>query len=192
MNLQMNLQMNLHSTLNSSNTILAWLGTWFNLQYVGVIGQLNLSGERILWLTAVIKDTQSFLKAEGRKRCRNLQIFKFKFYVYFDLKLTLKDKVTWFNVTHRQAFVDCWVYWSIMSFREKQGLLLVIGVCRTPMWSTRPVFRNRQFEHSELHWIKVNVDVTLWHCEVTWRQVFATMKKDVTDTSSLWLTVHFC
>ena len=35
------------------------------------------------------------------------------------------------------------------------------------MWSTRSVFRNRQFVHSKLHWIATNVNVMSWHCDVT-------------------------
>ena len=43
---------------------------------------------------------------------------------------------------------------------------LFIGVCRTPMYSTRPVFRNSKFEHRELQRIAINVNVTSWPCDV--------------------------
>ena len=53
----------------------------------------------------------------------------------------------------------------------------MIGVCRTPMWPTRPVFRNWQFAHSELHWIAINVNMISWCCDITWRRVFANMER---------------
>ena len=82
------------------------------------------------------------------------------------------------------------------------SIRFLVGVCRTPMWSTRTVFRNPQFVHSESHWIAINVNVMSWRCDVTLIRAFANMKKDVTnmmshrnsvfeDTSDLWLTVYF-
>ena len=78
-----------------------------------------------------------------------------------------------------------------------------ICVSRTPMRSTRPVFRNWQFAHNASHWIAINVDmmshrdeclhhdIVMSHgegCLQTWKRrrnsVFA-------DTSNFWLTVHF-
>ena len=44
------------------------------------------------------------------------------------------------------------------------------GVCRTAMWSTRPVFGNRQFMQSESQWIAINESVKsncinlIWSC----------------------------
>ena len=35
-----------------------------------------------------------------------------------------------------------------------------IGVCRTPMYSVMPVFRNPKFEHNESQGIAINVNVT--------------------------------
>ena len=64
---------------------------------------------------------------------------------------------------------------------------VIIGVCRTPMWSTRPVFRNPNFEQYESQRIAINLDVTSWgwvfaswHCDVTQRWVFALWCCDVT------------
>ena len=39
-------------------------------------------------------------------------------------------------------------------------------------------------------WIAINVDMTSWRCDITWRLVFVNMEKDVTNTSNLWLTVY--
>ena len=33
--------------------------------------------------------------------------------------------------------------------------------------------------------------MSIWCCDITWRRVFANVKKDVTGTSNLWLTVYF-
>ena len=47
--------------------------------------------------------------------------------------------------------------------QSKKGLFILtpvitlIGGCATPMWSTRPVFRNRQFAQSGSRWITVDV-----------------------------------
>ena len=107
----------------------------------------------------------------------------------------------------------CLIYWNIFFHLLNLGVnscqhccvkimmsllgALIIGVCRTPMWSTMPVFRNRQFVHSELHWITIIVDMTSWCCDVTWRRCLQTWKKTshrnsvFADTSNLWLTVYF-
>ena len=73
--------------------------------------------------------------------------------------------------------------------------IMFIGGCWTPRWSTRPFFRNRQFAHSESHWIAISAHVTSWCFNVTRRRVFVNVKKDVTetlftDTSNLW-SLHF-
>ena len=46
--------------------------------------------------------------------------------------------------------------------------------------TARPVFRNWQFAHSESRWIVFNVDVTSWHCDITYRRVFVSWCCDVT------------
>ena len=66
----------------------------------------------------------------------------------------------------------------------------MIGASRAPMWSRRPVFKNRQFVHSELHWIAINV-----MCDIIW--CLQTGKKTshrnsvFADISNLWLTVIY-
>ena len=76
--------------------------------------------------------------------------------------------------------------------------LRMIGVCRTPMWYTRHVFRNRQFMHSESHWIAIKVDV-ISLCDITWMETCVCKhEKDVKShwnsvfagTSNLSLTVY--
>ena len=69
--------------------------------------------------------------------------------------------------------------WNVLHQFSTFLSIQIIIVCRTSMWSTSAVFRNRQFAHSESHWIAINVNVTSWRCDVTWRRVFANMKKDV-------------
>ena len=64
--------------------------------------------------------------------------------------------------------------------------LRMIGVCRTPMWYTRHVFRNRQFMHSESHWIAIKVDVISW-CDITWMETCVC--KHEKDVKSHWNSV---
>ena len=60
-------------------------------------------------------------------------------------------------------------------------LICIYWCLPTPTWSTRSIFGNQQFAHSELQWIAINVNMMSWCCNVTWRRVFANMKKDVTQ-----------
>ena len=79
---------------------------------------------------------------------------------------------------------------------------LTIGVCRIPMYSTRPVFRNQQFEHCELQRTLCQCDAMMLrrsketgvYVVMLWRQMETGVckhKKDFKDTSNLWLTVFF-
>ena len=109
------------------------------------------------------------------------------------------SRVSLWNFTSRY-FESCWKWVVITDFQSMlpqvpyepilvaNNIFLAIffdfapvGVCRTPMWCTRRLFRNWQIAHSESHWIAINVDVMLWCCDVTWRWVFANMKKDITE-----------
>ena len=63
----------------------------------------------------------------------------------------------------------------------------VIGVCRTPVWYTRFVFRNPQFLQYESQWIAIIIIMSMGCCDVmshTWRWVFA-------ETNNIWLTLLF-
>ena len=78
-------------------------------------------------------------------------------------------------------------------------LIDIIGVCRAPMWSKRPAFRNRQFAQSESHWIAIMFIMSRWchnivtshgdGCLQTWKKM-SHRNSVFADTSNLWLTVY--
>ena len=98
---------------------------------------------------------------------------------------------SWF-VGKRNPTKTKWNSVHMCEINPSSYMWCLIGVCRTLMWSTRPVFRNWQFAHSESHWIVFNVNMTSWCCDITWRWVFANTKKTshrnyvFVDTSNLW------
>ena len=114
--------------------------------------------------------------------------------------ITWYDSVQWYNAPSSATGFE--IINSNPSVSLERTIIKVkcyhclIGVFRTPVPSIMPVFRNRQFTHSESHWIAINVNMTSWHYNVTWRQVFTTWKRRhietvFVDTCNLWLTVYF-
>ena len=79
------------------------------------------------------------------------------------------NTVTLVSFLFDEFYVPKFHFSSVLSFKVslimwnipggmKMSRRCIIGVCRTPMWSTRPVFRSRQFAHNESYWVAINAE----------------------------------